>query len=286
MRKKHPSWLMQAVTSTISTTMVLVLLGTVTLAMLTAKALGDYVKENLVVAVMLEDGTQKEEAGKILAELQEKPYTCSINYISPEQALEEQIESMGSEPTDFLGENPFSITLEVRMNSDYTCSDSLAWISSELKALPTVTDVIYQKDLVDGLNHNLKRVSILLLAVALLLVVVSLVLINNTVRLSVFSHRFTIRTMKLVGARWSLIRRPFIKIACCIGVTSAFLACGILLSCIEWAERYDSAVARYVTLTDMGITAATLLATGLTITIACTYMSVTNLLRKRGDEMY
>ena len=286
MRKKHSSWLMQALTSTISTTMVLVLLGTVTLAVLAAKTLGDYVKENLVVTVMLEDGTQKEEAGKILAELQEKPYTCSIDYISPEQALKEQIESMGVEPTDFLGENPFSITLEVKMNPDYTCSDSLVWISSELKALPSVTDVIYQKNLVDSLNHNLKRVSILLLAVALLLVVVSLVLINNTVRLSVFSHRFTIRTMKLVGARWRLIRRPFIKVACCIGVTSAFLACGVLLSCIKWAERYDSAVARYVTLTDMGITAATILTTGLTITVACTYTSVTSLLRKRGDEMY
>jgi len=286
MRRKHSPWLMQAVTSTISTTMVLVLLGTVTLAVLAAKTLGDYVKENLVVTVMLEDGTQKEDAGKILAELQEKPYTCSIDYISPEQALKEQIESRGVELTDFLGENPFSITLEVKMNSDYTCSDSLVWISSELKALPSVTDVIYQKNLVDSLNHNLKRVSILLLTVALLLVVVSLVLINNTVRLSVFSHRFTIRTMELVGARWSLIRRPFIKVACCIGVTSAFLACGVLLSCIKWAERYDSAVARYVTLTDMGITAATILATGLTITIACTYLSVTNLLRKRGDEMY
>ena len=286
MKKRLSSWLMQAVTSTISTTMVLVLLGTVTLTILAAKALGDYVKENLVVTVILEDGTRKEDAKKTQAELQEKPYTCSIDYISPEQALKEQIESMGVEPTEFLGENPFSITLEMKMNADYTCNDSLIWISSELKAMPYVTDVIYQKDLMDSLNHNLKRVSVLLLAVALLLLVVSLVLINNTVRLSVFSHRFTIRTMKLVGARWRLIRRPFIKMACGIGVASAFLACGILFSFIKWAERYDAAIVKYITLTNMGITAAILLGTGLIITVVCTFMSVTSSLRKRGDEVY
>lgn len=285
-KKCHPSWNMQALTSTISTTMVLVVLGVVTLTMLTARALGNSVKENLVVTVILEDGTDKEEAKKLQAVLHDKPYVCSVQYISPEQALEEQIRSMGMDPTNLMDENPFSISMELHMNADYTCNDSLTCITGKLKAMPIVADVIYQKDLVDNLNHNLHRISLVLFAIAMLLVIISLVLINNTVRLSVFSHRFTIHTMKLVGARWGMIRRPFIRLAVVIGLLSTTLAVGILLAFVKWAGTHDKAVTTYITAQNLGIMALVMLATGLVITVVCTYMSVTSALRKREEDLY
>ncbi|MGM9678733.1 MAG: cell division protein FtsX [Bacteroidaceae bacterium] len=285
-KKRHSSWKMQALTSTISTTMVLVLLGIVTITMLTARTLSRTVREDLTVTVILEDGTETEEAKKIQAELTGEPYVAHVNYISPEQALAEQIESMGVEPTEFLGENPFSISMELRMTAEYACNDSLNWITSGLKAKPNVADVIYQKDLVESLNRNLKRISLALLAVAMLLVVVSLVLINNTVRLSVFSHRFTIHTMKLVGARWGIIRRPFLRLATFIGLASATLADGMLIAGCKWAESYDSTVATYVTTQSLGIMTAILYGTGLVITLACTYLSVTSALRKKESDLY
>ena len=285
-KKRHSSWKMQALTSTISTTMVLVLLGIVTITMLTARTLSRTVREDLTVTVILEDGTETEEAKKLQAELAGEPYVVHINYISPEQALAEQIESMGVEPTEFLGENPFSISMELRMTAEYACNDSLNWITSGLKAKPNVADVIYQKDLVESLNRNLKRISLALLAVAMLLVVVSLVLINNTVRLSVFSHRFTIHTMKLVGARWGIIRRPFLRLATFIGLASATLADGMLIAGCKWAESYDSTVATYVTTQSLGIMTAILYGTGLVITLACTYLSVTSALRKKESDLY
>ena len=285
-KKRHSSWKMQALTSTISTTMVLVLLGIVTITMLTARTLSRTVREDLTVTVILEDGTETEEAKKIQAELTGEPYVAHVNYISPEQALAEQIESMGVEPTEFLGENPFSISMELRMTAEYACNDSLNWITSGLKAKPNVADVIYQKDLVESLNRNLKRISLALLAVAMLLVVVSLVLINNTVRLSVFSHRFSIHTMKLVGARWGIIRRPFLRLATFIGLASATLADGMLIAGCKWAESYDSTVATYVTTQSLGIMTAILYGTGLVITLACTYLSVTSALRKKESDLY
>ena len=285
-KKRHSSWKMQALTSTLSTTMVLVLLGIVTITMLTARTLSRTVREDLTVTVILEDGTETEEAKKLQAELAGEPYVAHINYISPEQALAEQIESMGVEPTEFLGENPFSISMELRMTAEYACNDSLNWITSGLKAKPNVADVIYQKDLVESLNRNLKRISLALLAVAMLLVVVSLVLINNTVRLSVFSHRFTIHTMKLVGARWGIIRRPFLRLATFIGLASATLADGMLIAGCKWAESYDSTVATYVTTQSLGIMTAILYGTGLVITLACTYLSVTSALRKKESDLY
>ncbi len=285
-KKRHSSWKMQALTSTISTTMVLVLLGIVTITMLTARTLSRTVREDLTVTVILEDGTETEEAKKLQAELTGEPYVAHVNYISPEQALAEQIESMGVEPTEFLGENPFSISMELRMTAEYACNDSLNWITSGLKAKPNVADVIYQKDLVESLNRNLKRISLALLAVAMLLVVVSLVLINNTVRLSVFSHRFTIHTMKLVGARWGIIRRPFLRLATFIGLASATLADGMLIAGCKWAESYDSTVATYVTTQSLGIMTAILYGTGLVITLACTYLSVTSALRKKESDLY
>ena len=286
MKKKHSSWQWQALTSTISTTMVLMLLGLVVIFVLTAQKLSESVRENLTVTVVLQDDASTQEAKKLMTELGQKVYVNEIEYISSEQALKEQVEAMGLDPTEFLGTNPFSISMELKMKADYACNDSLRWISKELGENELVSDVMYQKDLVDSLNENLRRVSLVLLVIAALLVIVSLSLINNTVRLSVYSRRFIIHTMKLVGAKWSFIRRPFLVRSFWIGILSAVLADAILLGTIHWAFKYDAAIQQYVPMTNIAIMAGCVLIFGLVITVLCTYLSVTHYLNMRESALH
>ena len=264
---------MQAVTSTISVSLLLILLGTIVLLSLTARVVADSVKENLTVTVVLDDDAQTIEGEQVQDTLKAKGYISSIEYISREQALQEQVESMGIDPTDLLGANPFPISMEVKVKPEYASSDSLQWISQELRSIKYVADVVYQKDLVESINRNLHRASLFLLAIALLLVVISLSLINNTVRLSVFNHRFVLHTMKLVGAKWSFIRRPFMARGFWIGLVSALIADAVIFSGIYWAARHDSGVLQYVTQENMVITALSVLGIGLVLTTLCTYFS-------------
>ena len=285
-KKQKQSWIIQGITSVISTSLLLILLGLVVLFSLTARVVADSIKENLTVTVVLEDGVQTAEAEQVQSELSGKCYVRDIDYISREQALQEQIENMGIDPTDFLGANPFSISMEIKVKPEYSYGDSLQWISNELRGIKNVADVMYQKDLVESLNRNLYRASLFLLAIALLLVLISLSLINNTVRLTVFNHRFVLHTMKLVGAKWSFIRRPFLAKGFWLGIVSALIADAVILGGIYWASRYDSSILHYVTLRNMLITGVSVLGIGLVLTVVCTYISVTQCLKMRGSELY
>ena len=284
--KRTSVWRVQDLTSIISTTMVLILLGLIVLFVLTARVLGDSVRENLTVTVDLKDGVSTADARQLQARLAEEAYVADILYISSEEALREHRESMGIDPTELLGANPFPISMEIKVRAAYACNDSLQWITRDLKLLPAVAEVVYQKELVENLNRNLQRASLVMLFIAGLLILVSLSLIHNTVRLNVYSQRFIIHTMKLVGARWNFIRRPFMLRGLCIGVVSALLAVVILFSGIQWAAVHDNAITEYVNMTNIGIMAVCVFACGLVMTLACTYLSVTHYLRLRESEMY
>ena len=219
--------------------------------------------------------------------LERKAWVKDITFISREQALEEQTEAMGTDPTDFLGgENPFTPSLEVHLAADYACTDSLLWISKRLKSNKMVTDVIYQKELVERLNSNLRKVTYVLLGIVGLLLLVTLVLINNTVRLSVYSRRFLIHTMKLVGASWGFIRRPFMLRALWIGLAASVLADGVLLGGMHSLWQYDPTMQAYVTQENAIITSVAVLACGLLLTLLCTFISVSHFLSMREGELY
>ena len=220
----------QWVTLCISTAMVLVLLGVIVFSVQTSRNLSAWVKENLTVTVMLGDDVSVNEAKRLCRDLYHRPYARNIDYVSKEQALKEQTEAMGSDPSEFLGANPFVATLELQLKSDYAISDSLKWIVYELQKNPKVTDVAFQEDLMDNVNKNLARMNIVLLCLAVLLTFVSFSLINNTVRLSVYARRFLIHTMKLVGAPWGFIRRPFVRQAVAVGIIAAVLLFGLIIT--------------------------------------------------------
>lgn len=284
-RKISLRW--QALTSTISTTFVLILMGLVIICALTARQLSESVRESLTVTVMLGDEATNADALAMRKRLERKAWVKDITFISREQALEEQTEAMGTDPTDFLGgENPFTPSLEVHLAADYACTDSLLWISKRLKSNKMVTDVIYQKELVERLNSNLRKVTYVLLGIVGLLLLVTLVLINNTVRLSVYSRRFLIHTMKLVGASWGFIRRPFMLRALWIGLAASVLADGVLLGGMHALWKYDPTMQAYVTQENAIITAVAVLACGLLLTLLCTFISVSHFLSMREGELY
>lgn len=277
---------LQVVTLCISTSLVLILLGIVIFTVMTARNLSNYVKENLTVTVMLNEKVTMQESVKLCKELNARPYTSKTTYISPKQALDEHIKSMGADPTEFLGGNPFVGSIEMQLQADYANSDSLVWITKELKRNVKVTDVAYQKDLMDMVNTNLKRVSMVLLVLAALLTFISFALINNTVRLSVFARRFSIHTMKLVGASWAFIRWPFIRRALFEGLLSAVVADGILAGGLYALYMFEPQIALIVDWKVAAVTAGSVLLLGLFITTFCSYLSVNKFLRMKAGDLY
>ncbi len=277
---------MQVFTSCISTALVLILFGLVAFFVQVAHQLSNSVKEDLVVSVLLSDEAGEDAIQVYTREMQQKRYIKKLDYISKEQALKEHIQEMGTDPEEFLGSNPFSPSLEVHLKADYANSDSLSWITRDIKAQSIVLNVVYQKDLIDNLNNNLQKVSLVLLILAALLTFVSFGLINSTVKMSLYANRFLIHTMKLVGARWSFIRRPFLSRSFWIGLTSAILANGVLLTGIHLFLRYDPVLENIITLNIVLIMAGAVFLAGILLTLTSSYLSINKFLKMKAGELH
>lgn len=292
MKKKHiksagRSGRLQMVTLCISTALVLILLGLVVFSTLTGRNLSSYVKENLTVTMMLEQDMADNEAQTITRSLATRPYIKTIHFISKKTALRDAAKQMGTDPSTFTdGVNPFSSSIELTLKSDYANNDSLIWISKELKKYPKVSDITYQKDLVDAVNRNLAKIGMAMMVLALLLTFVSFSLINNTVRLGIYARRFSIHTMKLVGASWGFIRRPFVLNAVMIGIVAAVLACVILGLGMYALYCYEPEILTIVTWREMAITGGAVLLCGIIITVICANISVNRFLRMKAGDLY
>ena len=177
-------------------------------------------------------------------------------------------------------------TLEIQLNADYANRDSLRWIAKELTKDARVSDIAYQEDLMDKVNLNLRKVSIVLLVLAVLLTFVSFSLISNTVRLSIYSRRFIIHTMKLVGASWGFIRRPFLRRGVTVGIIAAFIALSVLGGCFYAFCEYEPGLLVLVTWKELAITGAAVLLFGVLITMLCSYLAVNRFLRMKAGELY
>lgn len=277
---------LQGVTLCISTALVLILLGMVVFSVLSARNLSAYVKENLTVTMMLGEDITDPEARQLCSELRKQSYISNLTYISKEQALKEQTAAMGTDPSEFIGMNPFVASIELQLKAEYANTDSLKWISKNIKADKRVTDVTYPQDLMDSVNHNLNKINLVLLVLAVLLTCVSFSLINNTVRLGMYARRFTIHTMKLVGASWGFIRRPFLRNAIGIGVLAAVIADGVLASGVYALYSYEPGVMAVVTWQVMAITGGAVSLFGVLITLFCAFFSVNRFLRMKAGDLY
>ena len=292
MGKKHiratrQSGRLQSVTLCISTAMVLVLLGLIVFSTLTGRNLAAHFKENLEGTMLMEQDMSDAEAQTVYKSLLHKPYIRSIQFISKQQALAEATRTMGTNPAEFTdGVNPFPSSIVLTLTSDYANNDSLKWISAELKKYPKVSEINYQEDLIDAVNQNLAKIGIGLLVLAVLLTFISFSLINNTVRLGIYARRFSIHTMKLVGASWGFIRRPFIQRAVTMGMLAALIACGVLAAGIYALYCYQPEILTIVTWREMAITGGAVFLLGIVITAVCADISVNRFLRMKASELY
>lgn len=266
--------------------MVLVLLGFVIFSVLMGRNLSSYVKQNLVVTVMFEQDMTNPEALQICKKLKSRPFVNSLNYISKEQALKEATKDLGANPSEFAGVNPFQPSIEITTKADYANNDSLKWISKELKAYPRVTEVSYQHDLIEQVNQSLAKISIGLLVVAALLTFISFSLINNTVRLGIYARRFSIHTMKLVGASWGFIRAPFVRRAVVIGLLAAVIADSFLGACIYAWYLHEPDLLAVLSWEELAITGGAVCLFGILITSLCASVSVNKFLRMKAGDLY
>lgn len=276
----------QFVTTTISTTLVLVMLGTIVLFMLTARNLSNYVRENITVQVLISDDLNNEQISKLQQQFKKAKYVKSIDYVSREDAVKEVSEEMGTDPTEFLGYNPFTASFEIKVNAEYGNPDSLRHVAYDIKKNQAVVDVTYPKDFVKSLNENIQKVSIILLIIAALFSYISFALINNTVRLTIFSRRFIINTMKLVGASWGFIRRPFLKQGMVLGLTSAVIADAVIFLGVNRVQAFEPALASIIDMEVFAIVSAAVFAFGIIITLVCIYASLNKFLRMSSNDLY
>ena len=266
--------------------MVLVLLGIVVLSVLTARNLQRSLKENVEISVILGDTVSVNDGNALGKLIERKAYAREVSYISREAALQMAKAEMGIDPSEFAGGNPFSSELTVKIVANYANTDSLEAIADTLRSDNRVVDVAYTKEEVEGMNHLLEPVSMALLILAALLIFICYTLINNSVQLSVYSRRFLIHTMKLVGASWGFIRRPFMKQGLLVGVLAAILAIAVLGGCVYGLYYYEPKMLTIITWEVLAITGVAVLLFGIIITSVCSYISVNKFLRMTPGELY
>jgi cell division transport system permease protein len=266
--------------------LVLLLLGMVVFFVLSTNNLSTYVRENISFTVLVSDDMKEPEVLKFQKKLNEKVYVKESVYISKEKALQEQTEAMGTDPAEFLGYNPFTASIEIKLNAAYANSDSIAWIEKEITSNKKVMEVSYPQDLLDSVNRNIRKVSMFLLGLAALLTLISFALINNTIRLAIYSKRFLIHTMKLVGASWGFIRRPFLLRNIWIGAISGVMADAVLMGMAYMLVKYEPQLIEIMTPASLLVVMVSVFIFGLAITSLCAYISINKYLRMKASALY
>lgn len=221
----------------IGITLVLYMMGILGLVILHAKKISDYVKENIGFSVIMKDDVKEADILHFQKTLDAAAFVKFTEYITKEQAAKELTEELGEDFISFLGYNPLLPSIEVKLNAEYANNDSLAVIEERLIENESIKEVLYQQSLVHLVNENIRRVSAILLAVSALFLFIAIALINNTIRLAVYSKRFIIKSMQLVGATQSFIRRPFIGKGIVQGLIAAFITVGLLAATLYWGQK-------------------------------------------------
>lgn len=269
-----------------STTLVLILMGMMGILLVVADSLSGQIRKNITVSVIIDADTEEENIKKYKERLDKRRYTAASKYISKKDILEEQTIELGADPTEFLGYNPYEPLIELSLHPQYANNDSLAKIEKQLLKDKGVTEVIYHKDLVGAINSNINKIGIALLVLMVLLSIISWSLIGNMVRMSIYSKRFLLHTMKLVGATWGFIRRPFIVQNMWIGALSGLFANIILGSMLYVIATREPAIVTLLDIEHLALVALGTMLFGVTITVLCAFLSVNRFLRMRGNDLY
>ena len=285
-QKKKRAIDIQFITACLSTSLVLLLLGSVVLVVLTAGRLSDHVRENLELSLLLNDDVKTEDVNSIVNHIKTQRYTKDVRYISKEAILAEQTASMGLDPTEFLGYNPYTASIEVKLKADYANTDSIIPIKNRLMRYTQIREISYPSELMDNVNENIQKISALLLTLALALSLISFALINNTIKLTIYSQRFLLHTMKLVGASWGFIRRPFMIRNLGIGISSGLLANGMIGGGIYLLLHHEPQMSHLFTMPVLSIVGSSVMLFGMLITLWCAFVSINRFLRMKAGDLY
>ncbi len=274
------------ISSVISISLVLLLVGVGSLLLVNASSVSDYFKENMQVSVILKDEVSEAEAGILAGKLEGKEYIKGVEIISRETGIKEMAQLLGEDFLEVFENAPVPVSLDISLKAEYVSSDSLAVVRKDIAASPLVDDVVYRQSLVDALNANLRKISFVLAVFIALLLFISFVLINNTVRLNVFARRFTIHTMKLVGASRSFIRRPFLLQGAVQGLFAALIAILMLIGGLFILRNSFSALFEVFSLKMLLVVMGIVVASGVLICVISTYFVVNRLLSLSKDQLY
>lgn len=274
------------VSTIISISLVLFMLGLLGLVILNAKQISDHVKQNIGFSLFLDESISPQEVEKIQESLKNKAYSNRIEYIDKDQAAAMLKEDLGEDFVDFLGYNPLTGSIDLYLNADYAEMDSIKWIAKELKSYKKVKEVTYQQDLLSEVNNNIQKISLVLLGFTVLLLIVVIALINNTIRLAIYSKRFLIKTMQLVGATGGFIRRPFVARGVLNGVLSALIAILLLLGVLYWVSRNIPELMELQNFNVYLILFSSVIVLGILISWISTSLAVRKFLRMQSGDLY
>lgn len=283
---KKPIFKVQTISVYISTTLVLLLLGAMGILFVAAQEVSRSVQDNLGVSVIMNGDAPEADIIKLKERLDASGYTQAVKYISKEQALEEQRLELKTDPVEQLGYNPYEAEIELTLKPEYANRDSLAMIEKSLLRNKEVKELIYQQELMDSVNEGIQKIGLTLLAFLAMLTLISWSLISNLVRLSIYSKRFLMHTMKLTGATWGFIRRPFIVNNMWIGLLSGVLANAMLAAGIYFLQQQEPVLMAYLPIDDLAVVGAAVILFGITICSLCAFLSVNRFLRMRNNDLY
>lgn len=290
MAKKHKinrlTLINAKITSVVSVTLVLLLLGLTVLTFFVGKGITAYVKENMSFSVMLNEDVTDLQIMQLRKRLDAMPFVKSSLFISKDQAKEQLIEDLGEDPEELLGYNPATDCIDIFLHSDYANSDSLTMVSQMIKAQTNVDDLLYRQEALDLVNDNLKKISAILLVLSLILLFISFTLIRNTIRLSIYSKRFIINTMRLVGATNGFIRRPFIIRNIVDGVFAGLLANVLIMGLLFYIGEQYADLRSILQTNDLIYVFATVIVLGIVITFLSTVLAVNHFLKMKANHLY
>ena len=272
--------------SVISISLVLLLIGLASFLLVNAKSVSDYFKENMQVSVMMKSTVSEATTLKFKDKLDKERYIKTSVYVSKEQGMSEMAQMLGDDFLDVFEVSPIPASIDITLDADYVSADSLEVVKSEIGKSDLVDEVVYQRSLVDALNANLSKISLILAVFISLLLFISFVLINNTVRLNVFARRFTIHTMKLVGATKSFIRAPFLVQSVFQGIFAAIVAIVVLVGIMFFVKSEFQQLFEIFRLEFFLLVMGIVLVSGITICFVSTYFVVGKLISLKKDELY
>jgi len=273
-------------TLVISVSLVLSLIGVLGLVLINARELSDYFRESLSFSVMLDDEAKEADIRMLQKDLDAKLYVKSTKYVSKDEAAVKMREDLGEDFINFLGDNPLPPSIDVFLYADYTSPDSVAIIEKYVLEYPFVKEVYYQESLLFLINENVRKISLFLLVISAFLFLIALTIINNTIRLSIYSRRFLIRTMHLVGATRAFIRRPFIIQSAFHGLLAALIAMSLLMGLLYLIEKEFFMMFTFESTKLLLLLGISLIVIGVLINIVSTFFSVNKYLSISEDKLY